>query len=306
MLKHLISGLFILLTILKGNSQASLNNFKLTNLKIPLAEIKRGGPPRDGIPSIDKPKFYNSTTSSLPDNDRILGVSFNSISKAYPINIMNWHEIVNDDFDGHPVVVTYCPLCGSGISFDALIDKETTTFGVSGLLYNSDVLLYDRQSESLWSQIEMMGVAGQQSGKSLKYINTSSTTWGAWKKQHPNSLVLSKETGFNRNYEQSPYASYAQSEQLMFPVNKSNDELSNKELVIGVTINKKSKAYPLIVIQKQKSEMSDQLGGQSIFIKYNRLGHSATILGQQGKIIPSVQMYWFAWQAFHPNTSVYK
>jgi hypothetical protein len=130
-----------------------MNNkgFDLSNITIPLEFVKDGGPPRDGIPSIDNPEFINiSDADFLSNEDRILGVFYNGISKAYPVRILNFHEIVNDEFDGHPVVVTFCPLCGSGLAFDAMIEGKKRTFGVSGLLYNSDVLLYDRQSETLW------------------------------------------------------------------------------------------------------------------------------------------------------------
>jgi len=289
-----------------GKGQSSLNGFTLSNLEIPITEVKRGGPPRDGIPSIDQPKFDSSLESTLSGNQRVLGVTFNGVSKAYPINIMNWHEIVNDTFDNHPVVITYCPLCGSGVSFDALIDSQKTTFGVSGLLYNSDVLLYDRQSQSLWSQIKMQGISGQQSGKHLKYINTSNTTWSAWRKEYPNTLVLSEETGFTRNYDQSPYSTYMLSDQLMFPINKNNPILANKELVTGINIGSEYKAYPHSVLKKKKEDIIDQLGGKTIIVRYDNRAQSTIVEGKSGKIIPSVQLYWFAWYAFHPNTSIYK
>lgn len=116
-----------------------------------VAEIRDGGPPKDGIPAIDRPEFIKASAAKLPDEARVLGVYVNGIAKAYPINIMNYHELVNGRFDKSPVVVTYCQLCGSGIAFDALVKGERRICGVSGLLYNSDVLLYDPQSESLWS-----------------------------------------------------------------------------------------------------------------------------------------------------------
>lgn len=284
---------------------SSMNGFKLSDLKIPNSEIRRGGPPRDGIPSIDRPKFISANEVEVSSDQKVLGVKFNGISKAYPISIMNWHEIVNDSFGGHPVVITYCPLCGSGIAFDAMVDNRPTTFGVSGLLFNSDVLLYDRQSESLWSQIEMKAVSGTQSGKPLKYINTTHTSWKAWVKDNPNTLLLSQETGFTRNYSQSPYSSYALSDQLMFPVNNINKDLPNKELIIGVNIDAKFKAYPLRTLKKQKGKVMDQLAGQTILIKYDVVGESATVFDLQGNLIPSIQLYWFAWYAFHPNTAIY-
>ncbi|CAM4231728.1 DUF3179 domain-containing protein [Gillisia limnaea] len=185
--------------------------FDLGNASIPIAEIKDGGPPKDGIPSIDAPVFIKAQQASLKADDRILGVKENGIAKAYPINILNFHEIVNDNFNGKSVVITYCPLCGSGIAFDAEIDGKALEFGVSGLLYNSDVLLYDRLTESLWSQLEYKAVSGPMAGKELKILNTANTTWKNWKEKNPETLVLSEKTGFKRDYSLNPYPGYEDS-----------------------------------------------------------------------------------------------
>ena len=148
---------------------------------------------------------------------------------------MNWHEIVNDQVGEKPVVVTYCPLCRSGVVFDALTDKQVYEFGVSGLLYNSDVLLYDRQTESPWSQLVGAAVAGELSGTALEMVPSAMVTWAEWKKKHPGTQVLSTETGYARNYEQTPYALYGLTEDLMFPINHQNKVLPNKELVVGIS-----------------------------------------------------------------------
>lgn len=125
------------------------NGFNLSNSVIPITKVLSGGPPRDGIPSIDKPKFISASKADfLKDDDRVLGVLLDGDARAYPIRILNWHEIVNDDFSGQGVAVTFCPLCGSGIVYSADIEGKKRLFGVSGLLYNSDVLLYDRESET--------------------------------------------------------------------------------------------------------------------------------------------------------------
>jgi hypothetical protein len=134
-----------------------LNGFILDEPLIPAGAIEKGGPPRDGIPSIDSPLFVAASEASFLDpEDRVLGITQGGKSKAYPVKILNWHEIVNDWLNQQPVVVTYCPLCGSGIAFSAMVGGRRLSFGVSGLLYNSDVLLYDRQTGSLWSQIPIL------------------------------------------------------------------------------------------------------------------------------------------------------
>ena len=153
------------------DAASSKNGFDVGNSSIPVAEILSGGPPRDGIPSIDDPHFITSDRADFLDpEDRVIGVSRNGEARAYPIAIMNWHEIVNDRIGDESIVVTYCPLCGTGMVFLAPPGLE---FGVSGLLYNSDVLLYDRQSESLWSQIMMQAVSGERLGEKLNLLPAS-------------------------------------------------------------------------------------------------------------------------------------
>ena len=175
-----------------GNPPRALvkNGFDLQGSLVPAKEIRHGGPPRDGIPALDQPRFIPAASASyLKPDDRVLGMELNGIVKAYPIRILDWHEIANDDFNGQPVVVTYCPLCGTGMAFSAQIGGSRTTFGVSGLLYNSDVLLYDRQTDSLWSQLLGKAITGPLKGTELKLIPLRHTTWRAWKSEHPDTLV---------------------------------------------------------------------------------------------------------------------
>lgn len=137
------------------------NGFELGNALVPVEEILRGGPPRDGIPSINEPLFQNPEDVSLwRSDDLMLTYDQGEVSFAYPIGILNWHEIVNHDLGGKPLLITFCPLCGTGMAFDPRVDGRSLTFGVSGLLYNSDLLMYDHQTESLWSQIEGAGGFG--------------------------------------------------------------------------------------------------------------------------------------------------
>ena len=182
------------------------NGFDLSDALISATEILPGGPPRDGIPAIDKPKFINAAeVDYLADDDRILGVFRNGVAKAYPIRILNWHEIVNDRLQDEAVAITFCPLCGTGMAFQARVDGQAKLFGVSGLLYKSDVLLYDRETESLWSQISRQAVSGPMKGQRLAMVPTSHTTWADWRERHPDTQVLSLDTGYSRNYNRNPY-----------------------------------------------------------------------------------------------------
>lgn len=282
------------------------NGFELTNLLIPKSEIHHGGPPRDGIPSIDDPQFSGADEAGfLQEKEEILGVEVNGIAKAYPIKILNYHEIVNDDFGGQAVVITYCPLCGSGMAFVAEIDGERRTFGVSGLLYNSDVLLYDRQTESLWSQIMSKAVSGAAAGKELEFIPTIRTTWGQWKDQHPDTKALNTQTGHRRNYDRTPYTGYEQSSRLMFPVDEESSALDRKERVLGVQLDGVAKAYPLSRLRQKGKVVEDQINGRQVKIKYDREANSAAVYDAKGEKIAAVTLYWFAWYAFHPDTEIF-
>lgn len=287
-----------------AEAPSELNGFALTNLSIPLLAIKSGGPPRDGIPSIDKPVFLAAYEATfMKETDKILGVYYQGIAKAYPIKIMNYHEIVNDQYNEKSVVLTYCPLCGSGLAFEAEVEGKVRTFGVSGLLYNSDVLLYDRQSESLWSQILQQGVAGSNSGTKLSYIQTQLMSWGDWQELYPETLVLGTATGFGRDYERNPYPGYASSPKIMFPVSNKNDALAAKSLVVGIEISGKFKAYSIEKLRTEKS-LEDEFAGKKLLIEWDEKGQ-LYIKDEGGKEIPYLNLYWFAWVAFHPDTAYY-
>lgn len=289
-----------------GFSQ-EIKGFDLSQVSIPLDEIKDGGPPKDGIPSIDDPNFIPASEAAIDNSDRILGVMYNGIAKAYPISILNYHEIVNDRFADAPVVITYCPLCASGLAFDAVVEGQSLTFGVSGLLYNSDLLLYDRQTLSLWSQMMSEALSGNLLGKKLKPLVTENTTWEEWKSRHPTTRVLSEDTGFSRDYSKNPYPGYAKSGQLLFNVSKMDGRYPPKELVIGIEINGVAKAYPLSELSKSDSKLiHDRFEGEKLLITFHEKSQHATIVYEEtGEAIPTIRNFWFAWYAFHPKTSVY-
>ena len=165
--------LYVFFALLIGGTNAtaaSMNGFVLDDALIPEDEIFFGGPPKDGIPSLDNPKFVNAAQTRLHDEDRVLALKRNGIAKAYPLRILNWHEIVNDRFGDEGIIIIYCPLCGSGTASKAKVVGNSLQFGVSGLLYNSDVLMYDRQTQSLWSQILSQAVTGPMKGTILPAV----------------------------------------------------------------------------------------------------------------------------------------
>ena len=286
---------------------ASDNGFDLSDSLIPVDEIHHGGPPRDGIPAIDDPVFVSVDQAGfLADEDRVLGISTGGITRSYPIRILDWHEIVNDNFGGRPVVVSYCPLCGTGMAFDADVGGQARSFGVSGLLYNSDVLLYDRESESLWSQVMRKAVSGPLIGRELRQVPMSHTTWRDWRARHPDTMVLSTETGHNRDYSRSPYGGYAESEDVFFPVKNKSARYHPKELVIGVNMNGKARAYPFSELSRSDAMVTDELDGTKLYIDFDATNRTGRVLDESGDEIPSTIAFWFAWYAFFPDTGVFE
>jgi hypothetical protein len=299
---------FFLRLLLAGWVILFLTGFEYSRHSIPVDEIFSGGPPKDGIPSIDKPVFTTVTKAKgfLKDEDRVLGLERNGQAKAYPIKILNWHEIVNDKIGNQAVVVTFCPLCGTGMVFDAKVNGKNLTFGVSGLLYQSDMLLYDRKTESLWSQIKTEAVTGPMTGARLKLLSSTQTTWGKWKEKHPKTLVLSQKTGYHRDYDRDPYLGYTTSSRLMFGVKNRNRDFHPKERVIGINYGGTVKAYPFSELAKSKQPVNDKINGKQIKVIFDKKSRTAVIRDDKGNEIPSVVGFWFAWFAFYPDTEIFK
>ncbi len=293
---------------LSGLARAAVftNGFDLSDTLIPANEIHHGGPPRDGIPAIDDPRFVSADQASfVTDTDRVLGVRHQGVAKAYPIRILNYHEIVNDRFGDEGVVVTYCPLCGTGMAFAAEIAGQERSFGVSGLLYNSDVLLYDRETESLWSQILGKAVSGPLGGTGLELLATNHTTWRDWRARHPDTVVLSKDTGYRRDYNRTPYEGYETSANVYFPVSHTNRKYHPKELVIGLNADGQTKAYPFAELARITSPTKDRIAGREITVEFDSRNRTGRLLDAEGREIPTVIAYWFAWVAFHPDTGIF-
>jgi hypothetical protein len=286
---------------------AAKNGFDLSDALVPVDEIMAGGPPRDSIPALDAPRFISPGDENLPrSHDRVLGLSLNGITKAYPIAILNWHEIVNDEFSGEPVVVTYCPLCGSGMAYRAEVGGSPLSFGVSGLLYNSDVLFYDRQTQSLWSQLGVQAISGPFKGQQLEPLPLNHTTWGEWWARHPETWVLSAKTGFDRDYSRDPYADYARSSRPMFRVTRESGLFQPKELILGVELDGQAKAYAFSELAKTPGDIMDTVARESLTVHFDSAHHTGLVYRANGTELPSVIAYWFAWHAFHPDTAVFR
>ena len=179
----------------------------------------------------------------MSDSDIVIGLEINGEAKAYPLFILVWHEIVNDNVGDVPVSVTYCPLCYTNQVFERIINGQEVEFGTSGKLYNSNLLMYDRLTESYWSQALGIAVKGELTGYQLNLVPFDVITWGDWRALHPDTLVLTTDTGHLRSYATDPYGNYYTEPRIMFPVGHSDDRMHPKEIIFGFNQDDVSKAF---------------------------------------------------------------
>lgn len=304
--------IIIVLFVCQPSYGKSFNGFDLTNSLIDTKNIVQGGPPRDGIPAINNPDYVSAEQAHfMRVNDIVLGFKVGGQAFAYPRHILNWHEIVNDELAGEAFVISYCPLCGSGMAFSSHVEDQQLNFGVSGLLYNNDLLFYDHATESLWSQIERRAISGTFVGSELKQLYLEHTSWSAWRDRHPNTKVLSENQGFKRNYRHDPYTGYDTSSQVFFKtLRNAPSEFHSKEKVLGLSIGKLSKAYPFSELRKHgKASFEDSLAGVRYKVMWDAAAQSATLLAleeQAHAVVTPTVAYWFAWYNFHPESAIFR
>lgn len=311
---------------------------------VPLDKIKSGGPPKDGIPSIDNPKFAPVSESQfVPDTTFVIGLDINGEKRAYPLFIMVWHEIVNDSVGGVPVAITYCPLCFTNQVFERVIDGKEVEFGTSGKLYNSNLVMYDRLTDSYWSQALGVAITGELTGYELKRIPFDVISWADWKTLHPDTLVLTTETGHIRSYGVDPYGDYYTDPRILFPVEHEDDRMHPKELILGFHESDVYKAYkqddvesaivindifnnkPMMLVSlfSGDSRAFDRTVNDKVLTfdfvdnviidleskskwNYDGVATSGSMEGIQLVRLPFNPGFWFQWVAFHPDTEVYE
>ncbi len=267
---------------------------------------------KDGIPSIDSPKFISPSEASawLQDDEPGIAFSRGNTHRFYPYQILVWHEIVNDTVDGQRVLVSYCPLCLTGYVFDPLVKGERVEFGTSGKLWKSNLVMYDRKTDSLWSQILGEAIVGEMTGTKLALISSDQVQFGQWRRAHPDGQVLSRETGATRFYGLSPYGDYFTSVGFARSLAGGRDaRLPPDAFVFGIVANGKAKAYPIDAI-KQKGEVIDEFDGQTFVLRHDKDLDVVRVFkrlpqGGEERINP-FSAFWFAWSATHPNTEFYK
>jgi len=269
-------------------------------------KIGSGGPPKDGIPSIDNPRFVSVEEADqwIEDFELVLAITYKGVKRVYPLQIMVWHEIVNDTIAGDPILITYCPLCGSGIAYERTIDGEEVEFGTSGKLYNSNLVMYDRKTDSYWTQIDGLAIVGELTGMKLTPISIDTVAWRDWKKAHSDSEVLSQFTGFDRPYGHDPYGSYYEHSFVFYPVENEDDSVHPKTVIFGIEVNKVYKAYKEDDLKELKT-IEDTVGGISLRIERDDTGIVKVTNLETGEEIVKERDFWFAWYAFHPDTELY-
>jgi Protein of unknown function (DUF3179) len=252
---------------------------------VPLDEIIAGGPPPDGIPAIDRPAFVSFAAADgwLRGNEPVLALEIEGDARAYPLQILMWHEIVNDVVGGKAVAVTYCPLCNSALVFLRVVAGMTLDFGTSGKLYRSDLLMYDRQTHSLWAQMEGRAVVGDRAGTRLAPVPANTIAYEDFKAIFPQGRVLSRETGHWRAYGRNPYEGYDQPDSSPFLFRGEPDRRRPpKERVVGIVVGEVAKAYPWPVLE-QRSVIQDTVAGMRLVIFH----HAGALSALDDRVIAS-------------------
>lgn len=275
-------------------------------------QIQSGGVPKGGIgvdrgiPAIDNPKFVSVSEADewIQDDELVLALVHNGAERVYPLQIMVWHEIVNDKVAGTPLLITYCPLCGSGIAYERTVNGEEAEFGTSGKLYNSNLVMYDSKTDSYWTQIDGLAVVGEMTGTELIPVSIDTVVWRDWKIAHPDSEVLSQDTGFSRPYGNDPYGSYYEDSFLLFPVDEQDDRIHPKTVVFGIQVNGIYKAYKEDDLKELRA-IEDTVNGVRIKVEREDAGIVKIINVETGDEIVKERDFWFAWYAFHPDTELY-
>jgi hypothetical protein len=237
--------------------------------EVPLGEIIGGGPGKDGIPAIDEPQFLAvDGVDWLVDQEPVIAFGIGDDWRAYPIQILVWHEIVNDVVADTPVTITFCPLCHTAIAFDRQTDGQVLDFGTTGNLRHSDLVMYDRQTETWWQQATGQAIVGELAGTQLEFLPSQLVSWGQFVTAHPDGMVLSRETGHARDYGSNPYAGYDRIDSDPFLLEDKtllDGRLSPKVRILGVVINGEPAAYPFPLLAEQRV-VNDEVGGEPIVV----------------------------------------
>ncbi|MDQ3379411.1 MAG: DUF3179 domain-containing protein [Actinomycetota bacterium] len=287
---------------------------------VPLDEIQSGGPPKDGIPPIDAPKFTQAEDVDwLEGKEPVIALEVEGETRAYPLQILTWHEIVNDEIGSTPVAVTFCPLCNTAIVFDRRVDGDVLSFGTTGKLRDSDLVMYDRQTESWWQQFGGKAIVGELAGKELRELSARIVSWDEFRSANEDALVLNRETGHSRDYGENPYPGYDDVESSPLFATRGDDDkrLLPKERVVYVEVSGDAFAVPFSSLAKQRTIEIETDGG-TVVVRWrpgvaSALDEAAISAGRDvgaaavfldGEPVPFSEPFWFAVAAFRPDIEI--
>jgi hypothetical protein len=236
---------------------------------IPYSDILSGGPPKDGIPSIDAPQYVSISEADtwLKAIEPVVSIEVNGQARAYPLQILIWHEIVNDTLNGEPLTVTFCPLCNTAIAFKRTVNGQILDFGTTGRLRFSNLIMYDRQTESWWQQATGDAIVGKLLGTQLEYYPATIVSWDSFKSEYLNADVLSRDTGHGRNYGHNPYVGYDDINNVPFLYRgtPTPNQLTAVARVLTIDLNGEAVAYPYDVL-KEIHIVNDHVGGKDVVV----------------------------------------
>lgn len=263
------------------------------------SEIRPGGPPPDGIPPIDDPAFVSPADATfLADEEPVLAVEIGGEAKAYPLQILMWHEIVNDEIGGVPVAVTYCPLCNTGIAFERpTLDGRLLDFGTSGKLYNANLVMYDRQTDTYWAQATGQAILGELTGEQLTFVPARILAFADWRAEHPDGHVLSRDTGFERPYGENPYEGLDTSERPFLFAGETDDRLPATSRVLGLARAGDVVAFPYEVVAAEAvggwSVVAERVAGDPVVVFWKAGTSSALDTPQiaEGRDVGAIAAY---------------
>jgi hypothetical protein len=288
--------------------------------EVPLSEFLSGGPPRDGIPAIDAPRLLPlNEVDFVNAKEPVIELIVNGQARAYPIQILIWHEIVNDTIAGVPVAVTFCPLCNTALVFDRRVDDDVLDFGTSGKLRHSDLVMYDRQTDSWWQQFGGKALVGEHAGTRLDRLPARIVAWREFATQHPNALVLSRKTGHNRPYGANPYEGYDDIDSSpIFPVaNEDDKRLPPKERVVFIERGDDAVVVPYSVLERRRA-VRVMVGDERLVVRFRpgtvsaldtadiaegREIGAAEVL-RDGRLVEFEEPFWFVVAAFRPDARI--
>ncbi len=291
-----------------------ITDFDTTDLRIDPQSLVTPGPAKDGIPALTNPQVTPVADANHVDaTARVIGVTIDGESRAYPIRILEYHEVINDQLGDTPIAVTYCPVADSVVVMDRRIDGRVLEFGVSGYLYQSNVVLYDRSDHAMWPQVGLAAASGPLVDRVMNHVTSwQITTFDQWRDEQPQSTVVSFDTGHDRDYTVDPYSMYHGDPMMMFPVSMRDRRLDVWARIIGVKLGDTTRAYGMDMLRASAELagdpdgiVTDQIDGQTI-----RLGvepNTGTVrlieTPQDAKV---AHAFWFVWASHHPDTEIYR